>query len=207
MVPVRRPRRTKAAVEAAITDAVMAELAEVGYSALTFESVARRAQVSKPVLYRRHTSRVTLVLAACGERIAATYTEPPMTGALRTDLLWWLGRAQEQTSHIDPSTLRGLMGEAGENEMQQISALMAARLRDMDRHVLEPARRRGEIVGDIPPSVTRLFFTLSRDRALFGAPDDEDGERMVDEVILPLLHIHGAVSEAVPHTSSTKGTS
>jgi AcrR family transcriptional regulator len=38
----------------AIRAATRAELADYGYAGVTFEGVARRAQTSKPVLYRRY---------------------------------------------------------------------------------------------------------------------------------------------------------
>ena len=59
----RRARRTNVQVTAAITTAVLDELREVGFAGLTFESVARRAELSKAVLYRRHPTRVSLALA------------------------------------------------------------------------------------------------------------------------------------------------
>jgi AcrR family transcriptional regulator len=159
MSPARRPRRTKAAVEAAITEAVRAELAERGYAALTFEGVARRAQVSKPVLYRRHPSRFSLVQATLRERAEALYTEPPRTGSLRTDLMLWLDMANEEASRLKPATFRGLVGDASEQEIRQVAKHMNARMHDVERCVLGPARQRGEISGNIPSSVARSSET------------------------------------------------
>ena len=69
------------------------------------------------------------------------------------------------------------------------------------RCVLEPARQRGEVVGEIPWSVSRLFCVLARDRAVFGAPVQQDstpvqqdGTLLVDEIILPLLRTHASDS-------------
>ena len=59
--PVRR-RRRGTAVEKAISDAVLAELAEVGFGRLTFESVAERAGTGKSPLYRRWPDTVSLVI-------------------------------------------------------------------------------------------------------------------------------------------------
>ncbi|RYG57213.1 MAG: TetR/AcrR family transcriptional regulator [Alphaproteobacteria bacterium] len=184
-----RIRRTKAKVEEAITQAVLVELDAKGFAGLTFEAVARRAEVSKPVLYRRHSSRVSLVLSVLASTAKNLYGEAPMTGALRTDLQAWLGRAQEWLPRIQPATFRGLLGEANEEEMRQIAALLDQRMRDIERCVFEPARHRGEIQGDIPAPVARMFFMMLRDQALFGA-QELDGTWMIDDVLLPLLKAH-----------------
>ena len=55
--PVRR-RRGGSAVEKAISDAVIAELAEVGFGRLTFEGVAERAGTGKSPLYRESGSEM-----------------------------------------------------------------------------------------------------------------------------------------------------
>lgn len=213
MVEDRRPRRTRVAVEAAIAEAVFEELDELGYIALTFEGVARRAHVSKPVLYRRHSTRVSLVLSVIKSAITTTFAEPPGTGTLRGDLIAWIEQVGSQVSPSRSATLRGLLGEAGESELQQIAELMNARPRDMERCVLEPARERGEITGEIPWSVSRLFYILARDRALFGADADHDGThahqsrtQMIDEIILPLLRIHaGRPGDQLTDTQTETG--
>jgi AcrR family transcriptional regulator len=48
-----RTRRGAAEVQQAIADAVVVELAEVGFGRLTFDSVAERAGTGKTPLYRR----------------------------------------------------------------------------------------------------------------------------------------------------------
>src|SRR5882762_74282 len=53
----RGPRRRGDALTAAIFDATLAELAEVGYAELTMERVAGRAKASKGSLYRRWSNR------------------------------------------------------------------------------------------------------------------------------------------------------
>ncbi|BDD81803.1 TetR family transcriptional regulator [Tsukamurella pulmonis] len=72
-----RPR--SAAVERAIVDAVLVELQTVGYHGLTIETVARRAGVGRPTIYRRWPDRDALVVGAL---IA---TVPPLTPATSDD--------------------------------------------------------------------------------------------------------------------------
>ncbi|WP_327086390.1 TetR/AcrR family transcriptional regulator [Nonomuraea sp. NBC_01738] len=87
----KQPRRRGDALNAAIFQAVLAELAEVGYARLTMEGVAERARTGKASLYRRWPTRIELVMAAVYHALpdpAAT----PDTGSLRDDLLEVLRR-------------------------------------------------------------------------------------------------------------------
>ena len=58
--------RTKATLRAGVTDgiveAVLAELAAVGFGRLTMDGVARRARAGKAALYRRWSSKQEMVL-------------------------------------------------------------------------------------------------------------------------------------------------
>jgi AcrR family transcriptional regulator len=86
MEGMRRPGGRTARVRAAAIVATLAELADVGYSALSLESVAKRAGVGKTTLYRRWGTREELVLEAMLER-AGEHISVPDTGSLREDLL------------------------------------------------------------------------------------------------------------------------
>jgi AcrR family transcriptional regulator len=82
----RRPGGRSARVRAAILDATLGELAEVGYAALSFESIARRAGVHKTTVYRHWGSREDLVKEALLARTAARVPVPD-TGSVRDDLI------------------------------------------------------------------------------------------------------------------------
>jgi AcrR family transcriptional regulator len=84
--PIRRPGGRSARVRARAIAATLAELAEAGYSALSLESVARRAGVHKTTLYRRWGTRKDLVLEAMLDR-AGGHISVPDTGSLQDDLL------------------------------------------------------------------------------------------------------------------------
>jgi AcrR family transcriptional regulator len=60
---VVRTRRRGKQLEDALYDATLAELAAVGYSALTMEGIAARARTGKAALYRRWSSKHDLVHA------------------------------------------------------------------------------------------------------------------------------------------------
>lgn len=64
-MPAATPGRPRsAAAERAIVDAVLAELEDVGYQGLTIETVAKRAGVGRPTIYRRWPDRDALVVGA-----------------------------------------------------------------------------------------------------------------------------------------------
>lgn len=64
-MPAATPGRPRsAAAERAIIDAVLAELEDVGYQGLTIETVAKRAGVGRPTIYRRWPDRDALVVGA-----------------------------------------------------------------------------------------------------------------------------------------------
>jgi AcrR family transcriptional regulator len=79
-------RRRGAALERAIYQATMEELAAAGYSGLTMEGVARRAQTGKAALYRRWPAKKDLVLEAL-LRTLPPAREVARSGSIRDDLL------------------------------------------------------------------------------------------------------------------------
>src|SRR3981189_2245808 len=83
--PVRR-RRGGSAVEKAISDAVIAELAEVGFGRLTFDGVAERAGTGKSPLYRRGPDTPPLVIDTL-EKLGSDPDTYARTGRLRDDLI------------------------------------------------------------------------------------------------------------------------
>ena len=78
-----RPRST--AADAAILEAAVDLLAEVGLEALTVEGVAARAGVGKGTVYRRYPGKIDLVVSAV--RCYTNVGEPPPdTGTTRGDV-------------------------------------------------------------------------------------------------------------------------
>ena len=75
--------------DAAILDAALEVLAEVGYTGMTMDMVAVRARAGKATVYRRWSSKETLVLDAVA-RMERSQIDPgrlPDTGTLRGDLV------------------------------------------------------------------------------------------------------------------------
>ncbi|MCB0993304.1 MAG: TetR/AcrR family transcriptional regulator [Acidimicrobiales bacterium] len=95
---IGRPRLAE--VDEAIGSATQSLLAEVGYSDLTIDEVARRAGVGKPTVYRRHASKAQLVASVLHRSLEHANPETPDTGDPALDLrqlLTNLARALTQT--------------------------------------------------------------------------------------------------------------
>ena len=101
-------RRHGRALERAIYDAVLAEMAEHGFDLLTLEGVARRAGTGKSTLYRRWPAKLDLVV----ETFQQTLPGPdsvPVTSDLRSDLLGCLRQiAQVMAGPAGAAMRRGL---------------------------------------------------------------------------------------------------
>jgi AcrR family transcriptional regulator len=93
-----RPRSEPArqAILAAATDLLLAR----GLSAVSMDSIAERAGVSKATIYRWWPTKETLALDVLYEQLTEPSPEPPDTGTLRGDLLelftGWIERVGER---------------------------------------------------------------------------------------------------------------
>lgn len=194
MASTRRARRTVAALEQDLHAAVLGALAEHGYHGVTYEDVARRAQVSKPVLYRRYPTRSDMVLAAFAAQLQAAVvgedslitTAGSTTGSLRADLIAWFTLAQQRAATIGVDTYRGLVGEADPASVATITGLGSSATGLLRSRVIDPSVARGEL-GPTPLSdaIIAVPLRLLRDGLVFGDGFD-DVAAMVDEVALPL---------------------
>jgi AcrR family transcriptional regulator len=180
---------------AAIFEATLAELAEVGYSRLAMERIAARAGASKMSLYRRWPNRAELVVAALLHQLVQP--EPaPDTGNLRDDVLTLLRRAAARLDGVFGEAVRGLMVETLTDPDR--TAILRANMftaRDrLMRQILDRAVARGDIR---PASVTPQLIGLApalvdHHFLIHGAPIPDDLlTGIVDNVLLPLLGTAG----------------
>lgn len=187
-----KTRRRGAELERAILDAAWAELGEVGYSALTIEAVAKRAGTSKPVIYRRWSSRAELVMAAWADRIPIEHVIPDL-GSLRADLMWLFERIARRVNGMMSETIAGVMGEAFHHP--EVKEFLRSRLEAQPVHtsvwtIVDNAVARGELKPIVlPRRVVRLPVDLIRTDAMFRKEDiSEDAiAGMVDDIYIPLL--------------------
>jgi AcrR family transcriptional regulator len=185
-------RRRGEELESAIFEAVLVELAEVGFTHLTMEGVAARARTSKPVLYRRWPGRAELVLAAFGHNLPPAESLPD-TGDLRTDLRRYLSALARRFDAVPISAVHGLLLETLRDPD------LAPRFREMFsnatqwdylRSAYQRAAERGEINGErITPRTIALPLTLLREEFLLTGvfPSHHVINEILDDVVLPLL--------------------
>ena len=188
--PVRR-RRRGTAVEDAIADAVIAELAEVGFGRLTFESVAERAGTGKSPLYRRWPDTTSMVIDTL-DKLGGDPGVYVRTGVLRDDLIGLSVHMSKARAGIKGDAYRSLLGEAHrypELLARFRSEVLEPRFATL-AELLRDAARRGEIVPErLTPVVVEVLHALIIKRTLLEArdPTEKDITEMVDEVLLPLV--------------------
>src|ERR1700684_862732 len=85
--PARSPGRLDRSLDAAILEAALAGVAELGYDRLSMDDIASRARVGKAAIYRRWPSKAVVVADAIAYwRRRLGPVEPPSTGSLRGDI-------------------------------------------------------------------------------------------------------------------------
>jgi AcrR family transcriptional regulator len=188
-------RRSGQALVAAILEATIAELDEVGYADLSMEKVAERARASKASVYRRWPGKVALVVDAVHHALPDPAALPD-TGTLRGDLLAALRAAGEQLAGPAGRAVRGVLGDVlrDPERAEQFRARTRGNSAAMIETVLRRAHRRGELDADavtrrqreVGPALMRSHF-LTND----GPVPDEVIVGIVDEVVLPLLWSRG----------------
>jgi AcrR family transcriptional regulator len=187
-------RRRGARLEEAILDAAWAELVERGYPGLTLEGVAKRAGTSRPVLYRRWSSRTALATAALGRHMVQNPIVVPDLGSVRDEIRLLLRRLSDLAR---PDMIR-LVFDMQKDLAEQHSSLadVRARLRaeivgsDIMQTILGRAIDRGEIAAArLTPRVVSLPTDLARHEILmtFQPLSDEAIKEIVDEIFLPLV--------------------
>jgi AcrR family transcriptional regulator len=186
-----RTRRGAAAVQQAIYDAVVAELAEVGFGRLTFESVAERAGTGKSPLYRRWPDTTSLVIDTLRE-LSSDPVDYRRAGILRDDLIGLTRHMTKTQEGAKAKAFRALLGEAYRHPelLDRFTSQVLNPLFDAMTRLLRDAAERGEISSErLTPVVCEVLHALIIKRALLNSHDltKEDITQMVDEVLLPLV--------------------
>jgi AcrR family transcriptional regulator len=188
--PIRRRKRgdeLRAAVHAAVLD----ELREHGFAALTMDAVAARARTGKTTLYRYWPSKIELVVDAAESSMSRINT-PDDDGALRGQLLAVLrqvandlgGPAGQAVSHLIAELVRS------PELTRTIRPFMADPVIPPILEVLRRAAVRGQIpVAALTPRIAGVGPDMLRAHAIINAPPIPDSlvVEIVDLVLLPLL--------------------
>jgi AcrR family transcriptional regulator len=174
-------------ITTAIRNAVMNELAEVGYGRLSIEAVARRAGVGKTAIYRRWNNKLEMVLEIVSD-VAERAVPLPDTGSFAGDLALLMMIVSKALQHrIASQIIPDLMAEAARNP--QIAETLQRALRTHQTAVgdklVGQAVARGELPAGADPqlAVDLILGPLYWRLAVARTPiSDEDLERLTAAV-------------------------
>jgi AcrR family transcriptional regulator len=177
--------------DAAICDATLALLLEVGYDRMSMDAVASRAHASKATIYRRWPGKQELVLDAVRARgVGLTVAED--TGSLRGDLVATYRSAIHGSAADDADLIAGVlraMRTAPELADCVRSQVIESKC-DVSRVIVARAIGRGELPAETDPLIlhevaSALWF--HRVLVVGGPVDDAFIAHVVDDVLMPLL--------------------
>ncbi|MCW2661540.1 MAG: hypothetical protein JWP83_2692 [Mycobacterium sp.] len=189
----RSPGRLDRSLDAAILDATLAGVAEVGYDRLSMDDVASRAGVGKAAIYRRWPSKAVVVADAIAHwRRRLGPVEPPNSGSLRGDIDA-LVAATPDLDDADSHMIRVVVGVATAAMHNPVLAaalddLVLSTPRQVVRAVLDQAVARGEIpAGRDLSLIPDVALGLNVLRVITGRPIDRVYvRRVLEDVMLPL---------------------
>lgn len=183
-------RRRGKVLEAAIFEVVLQELAEAGYVNFSIERVAARAGTSKPVIYRRWSTRAQLVYAALRAKRPVLSSEAPDTGTVRGDLMVILRSVSEMVDELSAEVIFGLIAELFHESDSSLFVELHERNAKTMKEILIRGIRRGEIAAEkLTPRVSALPFDLVRYQLMVMRKplSTQDIEEIVDRIFLPLV--------------------
>ncbi|MFD0922494.1 TetR/AcrR family transcriptional regulator [Saccharopolyspora rosea] len=186
-----RGRPRDASRDAALRNAAMEVLAQVGYRALTMDAVAAQARAGKATIYRRWDSKLDLVIDTCTQLVQRSIPEPD-SGSVEEDLGEFLRAFAAFLTGPVGKAAQALVGELP-HEPELAAAFRESFLlpqRNMLRRIIERGVERGEIRADAPVDTVveltgaGLLYRLM----LTGDPlDARYVDRILQEALLPLL--------------------
>jgi AcrR family transcriptional regulator len=183
------PRPRSAQAEAAILDATIALLGEVGFSGLTIDGIAARAGVGKATIYRHWASKGEVAVEAF--RAFIPPLEDPDSGSFAEDVRTVLFHLVEGLSNSPLASILPSLVEAAEHdpEVERLFREFGAGRRAVLRGVLARAAQRGELRDDVDPdlAIDVLVGPLFTRRLITRAPLTRTHALAVLDLVLPAL--------------------
>ena len=149
-----RGRPTSKLVDQALAEAAVEEFVQRGYHAMSMESIADRAGVSKVSLYRRWSSKLAVTEEVF--RILSQRGVPEDHGSLEADLRFLVGQSVAMPgAKAEANLVLRTMGEISGNPdlLAAYRKHLLAPGMDQLRAVLDRARARGELRAGVPTDV------------------------------------------------------
>jgi AcrR family transcriptional regulator len=189
-------RRRGSALEEAVLGAAWTELAAGGYTDLTFERVAARAETSRPVIARRWPSKLDLAQAAIGYHFLQNPVSVPDLGNVREELAYLLRRWSQRTVPHLLHLIFEMSSDMTRNSSNLSDLRESVGQRAGEKHlvgqILERAITRGEIDRTkVTPRIARLPADLAGHQIFMtGEPiSDAHINEILDDIFLPLVRL------------------
>jgi AcrR family transcriptional regulator len=186
-------RRRGEALQKAIYEAALSQLAAVGYAKLTMEGVAEAAGTGKAALYRRWPGKQDLLLDVLSAALPRP-SEIPQHDTLREDLIALLDCYQQLHLEAHGAAFRALKedGPAFSKLHEMVRTEVSQPIRALLLAAFERAVERGEArplaanarVAIIGPALMSYYCMTEQPGMPEGYVED-----LVDEVLLPLLAV------------------
>jgi AcrR family transcriptional regulator len=191
--PVKKSGRFDPSLDAAILEAALAGLGELGYERMSMDDIASRARVGKAAIYRRWPSKPAVVADAIAHwRRALGPVEPPNTGGLRSDI----DALVDAVPEFDADALNTIKVIVGVATAAMHHPVLAAALDDLalatPRQVINAVLDQAVARGDIPAGrdltlVPDALMGLNVLRVITGRPIDRVYvRRALETLVLPL---------------------
>jgi AcrR family transcriptional regulator len=176
--------------EAQVLDAAIALLARVGYDKMTMDAIATEAKAGKATLYRRWSTKSSLVVDAILRSKQALQVPEVDTGSLRGDLIAMAcshgGLSDERSAQVMAGIITALHHDP--DFAEEFRTRVVGPKLEASRAVFDRARDRGEITADLDldllsPALAAIIMHRS---FVLGLPADEKTvTQVVDDIILP----------------------
>lgn len=186
-------------LEVAILEAAYNIIHTSGYENMTFQNVAKQAETSRTVIYRRYETQVDLLHAlvrykstqALGGSMIDLVQDK---GSLRLDLLGVVEMYQQFFDAISPEVLSAALLEISQKNEGFQEWSMSARKSNINvmKKIEGFAKKRGEIHHEFTDMQMSLPFDFLRVENILrgGAVTKEYQIQLVDEVLLPIFKGH-----------------
>jgi AcrR family transcriptional regulator len=190
----RRGRPLDPSREAAILQAALEGLAELGYDRLTMDDIAARARAGKGALYRRWGSKAELVAAAITDwRDRRVPVSIPDTGSLAGDLEAIIASVPnfDEAARQQMTVVTGVATAAARDP--KLRAALLNQLFDRPRKIFGEVLKRAVARGEIPADrdltlIPDLVIGLNMLRVIQGSvPDSEYARRILLEIVYPAV--------------------
>lgn len=177
----------------AILAAALELVGEIGYDRVTVDAIAKRARASKATMYRNWSGKAELIADALRRNAQRRDSAVVDTGSLRGDLLATVQDIAHSFAGAAGPSLLGLTEAVRQDKELRdlVRSQIETRSHEVAELIVARARARGEAVDQTNQDLVLelAFGQLFAATLLHGEmPGADQRERLVDDVMLPLLH-------------------